>query len=308
MAGTTGPTAGNGWASALLLQQMLRFGWGDQRRLADALDGYRWFVIDHVVAADGTVLDAPDRPDRPDRPEEPDDRDAVRLYNFPWFARFLLDAGDLDLAWRVMTRFYTLGGQHFLAFELGGIVADLAEQLTAVGRRHDAEQLTGELLEQVKVYLSYGTDLPAHEVNYEQSIAAPLLDLLLAAHRLDASRVPAEQLLRRLRWLTAFAADQPDPRLRHQPIRHWDGYWFGRLRLWGDVFPHYWSILNAAVYLRWPDGLLPPDDTARLRAQAQAILRGNLVSFTPDGAATCAFVYPSCVERPTRPRRRSARQ
>jgi hypothetical protein len=175
------------------------------------------------------------------------------------------------------------------------VLTDLAQQLTASGRTAEADQLTGQLVHQATTYLGYGRDLPAHEVNYEQSIAAPLLDLLLAVHRLQPEAVPAEELRRRLSWLTAFAADQPDPRLRHIPIRHWDGYWFGRLRLWGDVFPHYWSILNAAVYLAWPDGLLPDAETARLREQAYGILRGNLVSFAPDGAATCAFVYPSCV-------------
>jgi hypothetical protein len=195
----------------------------------------------------------------------------------------------------VMHRFYALEGRHFLAFELGGVVTDLARALTAAGRVADADHLTGRLVAQAETYLGYGRDLPAHEVNYEQSIVAPLLDLLLAVHRIEPEVVPEGELRRRLTWLTAFAADQPDPRLRHIPIRHWDGYWFGRLRLWGDVFPHYWSILNAAVYLAWPDGLLPDRETARLREQAYAILRGNLVGFTPDGAATCAFVYPSCV-------------
>ena len=86
--------------SALLLQQMLRLGWGDRTRLTAAIDGYRQFVTDHVVRPDGTVVDY-----------RADDQD-VRLYNFPWFARFLLDAGDLDLAERVMSRYYGLGGQH----------------------------------------------------------------------------------------------------------------------------------------------------------------------------------------------------
>jgi hypothetical protein len=141
--------------------------------------------------------------------------------------------------------------------------------------------------------LDAGEDLPAHEVNYEQSMVAPLLDLLLAARRCDPAAVPADELRRRLRWLQAFAADQPDVRVRHVPIRHWDGYWFGALRLWGDVFPHYWSVLSAAVFLGWPDDLEPPPGLA---ATGRAILRANLSGFAADGAATCAFVYPSCVD------------
>ena len=126
-------------------------------------------------------------------------------------------------------------------------------------------------------------------------MVAPLLDLLLAARRVDTDAVPADELDRRLRWLTAFSADQPDVRLRHVPIRHWDGYWFGGLRMWGDVFPHYWSILSAAVYLAWPDDLAGPQRIAELHSAGYAILRSNLISFNPDGSATCAFIYPSCV-------------
>ncbi len=269
--------------SALLLQQLRRRGWGDADKLDEALAGYRQFVVEHVVRRDGTVLD------------DTSGRRPPRLYNFPWFARFLLDAGEVDLATRVMSRYYALGGEHFLAFELGGVVADLGQALTASGRAAEADELTRQLQHHAARYLDYGEDLPAHEVNYEQSIVAPLLDLLLAAHRIDPDLVSAEELRRRLGWLRAFAADQPDARMAQIPIRHWDGYWFGAERMWGDVFPHYWSVLSAAAYLAWPDGLLSEAATAELRAAAYAILRANLASFAPDGSASCAFVYPSCV-------------
>jgi hypothetical protein len=270
--------------SALLLQQCLRRGWGDQAELAGALQGYHRFVTDHHVRPDGTVLDDAGTRERP------------RLYDFPWFARFLLDEGDLDLAARVMSRFYDLGGERFLAFELGAVVSDIAGALRAEGREDEAAALTAQLLGQARACLDDDLDIPAHEVNYEQSIVAPLLDLLLTAHRLDPALVSPAELVTRLDWLTAFAADQPDVRLRHMPIRHWDGYWFGSLRLWGDAFPHYWSILSAATYLAFPAELLPPGRARRLRQAGRAILRGNLASFGEDGSATCAFVYPSCVD------------
>ncbi|MCD8076758.1 MAG: hypothetical protein LUF27_17370 [Lachnospiraceae bacterium] len=34
-------------------------------------------------------------------------------------------------------------------------------------------------------------------------------------------------------------------------IRHWDGYWFGKRRMYGDTFPHYWSALTGNVFLRY---------------------------------------------------------
>jgi hypothetical protein len=270
--------------SAVLLQELRRRGWGDQAELQDALDGYHQFAVDHLVEHDGTVLNG--SADRSRRP---------RLYNFPWTARFLLEEGDLDTAATVMDRYYALGGGRYLAFELGPVVADVTAALHAADRTDEATDLTGHLLAQAQTFLEFGDDLPPHEVNYEQSMVAPLLDLLLSAEQLRPGSVPAGGLRARLGWLTAFAADQPDPRMHQMPIRHCDGYWFGALRLWGDTFPHYWSVLTAAVLLRWPDGLIPATDRRRLHRDGEAILRGNLVSFQPDGSASCAFIYPSCV-------------
>jgi hypothetical protein len=262
---------------ALLLQQALARGWGDQAELTEALAGYEQFVVEHLVGPDGTVVD------------DSQHTTSVRLYNFPWFARFLLGQGDLDRATRIIDQYYERGGSHFLAFDLGPLLQDLAALHTDADRPDDAARMRRHLIEHAKTFVEYGDDLPPHEVNYEQSMVAPLLELLLAAHRVAPEEIDAAELDRRLPWLTAFAADQPDVRLRHIPIRHWDGYWFGVLRLWGDVFPHYWSVLNAAVFLTWPDA---PE---QLREQGRAILRANLVNFHPDGSATCAFVYPSAV-------------
>ena len=192
-----------------------------------------------------------------------------------------------------------LGGDHYLAFGLGPLLGTLATRLTTAGRDDDATRMREHLQRHAGTFLAYGDDLPPHEVNYEQSMVAPLLELLVAAYGAAPGTVDGAvdggELRRRLSWLTAFAADQPDARLRHIPIRHWDGYWFGRQRLWGDVFPHYWSVLSADVLLSWPDELADPATLERLRAAGWAILRANLANFRPDGSATCAFVYPSCV-------------
>lgn len=121
---------------------------------------------------------------------------------------------------------------------------------------------------------------------------APLVSLLATAHALR----PDDRLLAALRtavaWLRAFGGPQPHVRTGDIGIRHWDGYWFGLDRQWGDTFPHYWSVLTATA-LR----LLPaPLDTAEHRRAADAIFAANLVDFTPDGDATCAFLLPSCVD------------
>jgi hypothetical protein len=144
--------------------------------------------------------------------------------------------------------------------------------------------------------------LPAHEVNYEQSMVAPLLEVLCVAA--TATDDPAEArtldaaIAERLPWLLAFGGPQPHVRMRDIAIRHWDGYWFGREQLWGDTFPHYWSVLTANVLLLLPPGAAAAVERDRgvpARRLAARIYAANLIDFRPDGSATAAFVMPSCV-------------
>ena len=136
----------------------------------EALAAYQAFVRrTDRGPTDGTVRDDIHRPG------------PARLYNFPWFARFLLDQGEVELAASIMDRYYANGGDHFLAFELGPVMTELAECRAADGRGAEAAALRDQLLSHAQRFLDYGDDLPAHEVNYEQSMVAPLLELLLAA-------------------------------------------------------------------------------------------------------------------------------
>lgn len=155
-----------------------------------------------------------------------------------------------------------------------------------------SEKLHDLLLAHADYFVDLGVHLPKHEVNYEQTVVAPLVLLLEAAYALKPEQKYREALMERTRWLMAFAGEQPHARLRHVPIRHWDGYWFGRNRQWGDVFPHYWSAMSALAMLRYPLSL---DGSDGMQEKARAVLKANLVHFRDDGAASCAFVFPSCV-------------
>ena len=115
-------------------------------------------------------------------------------------------------------------------------------------------------------------------------MVAPLLEILCVAARLTDDPAEARTLdgaiVERLPWLLAFGGPQPHVRLRDIAIRHWDGYWFGREQLWGDVFPHHWSVLTANVLL-----LLPPGAAAaveRDRGESPAAPRGADLRREPD--------------------------
>jgi hypothetical protein len=68
------------------------------------------------------------------------------------------------------------------------VLRDLADKLEACGRAADAQRMLDP--GHARRVLRHGEDLPAHEVNYEQSMVAPLVELLLAARQVDPGLVP----------------------------------------------------------------------------------------------------------------------
>src|SRR5512132_4565358 len=91
---------------------------------------------------------------------------------------------------------------------------------------------------------------------------------------------------RALGWLLAFAGPQRHIRLRHVAIRHWDGYWFGLRRPWGDAFPHYWSALTAVPC--WSSR------TSCARSGATGWPRPSCGPTWPPTTSTPAAAAPSC--------------
>lgn len=89
---------------------------------------------------------------------------------------------------------------------------------------------------------------PASEVNYEQSIVAPAADILLSVYALTGDAKYLKAAERQIRILELFNGMQPDYHLHEVAVRHWDGYWFGKKRYFGDTFPHYWSALTGNVF------------------------------------------------------------
>jgi len=50
------------------------------------------------------------------------------------------------------------------------------------------------------------------------------------------------------------------------------------------------------VYLSWPEEVGHSGLAVELRRQGHALLQSLLTGFFADGSATCAFIYPSCVD------------
>ncbi|MDR3146829.1 MAG: hypothetical protein LBU00_00460 [Treponema sp.] len=222
--------------------------------------------------------------------------DRVRLYNFPWFAQFFLELYGLwkDPAYlrymvKALNAFYERGGAAFYA--IGIPMVEALIRLGAEGFRDEAEKLRGCFLKHADTVLRNGTDYPAHEVKYEQSIVAPAAIILFEAYRFSKDERYRKGAERQLEILALFNGRQPDSCLYESSIRHWDGFWFGKRRLYGDTFPHYWSALTGMAYAEcWR---ACGEEEARVVAEHS--IRGVLGLIRPDGSASCARLYPLSV-------------
>lgn len=224
------------------------------------------------------------------------DNSYFRLYNYPWYSLFFIELYTLyhnveylRYAERILRAFYEQGGDHFYAIEV---------PIVKIIACFEQENMTDEketLLEWFKRHsdfiISQGTNYPAHEVNYEQSIVAPAANILIQAYQVTGEQKYWEGAKEQMKVLELFNGLQPDYHMYEVAIRHWDGYWFGKRMLYGDTYPHYWSSLTGNAYMDF--GRITKNGAYMDKAEAS--WRGSLSLFLPDGAASCAFVYPISV-------------
>ena len=217
-----------------------------------------------------------------------------RGYNYPWIADFYFRmyeiTGDrqyaLDGYGTLMALFRRFGhGFYCIDYPVTRSMKVLSEASFNTKKEHLLEcwRKTAD------IFAENGLDFPSHEVNYEQSIVAPavqfLSELYLETH--DGKYLEAARSM--MPALRAFAFRQPSYRLHGIPIRHWDGWWFGKDQTYGDVFPHYWSVISAAAFHYYSLASGEPCNPGE-------ILAANLASFFPDGSATCAYLYPRRID------------
>jgi hypothetical protein len=220
----------------------------------------------------------------------------LRLYNLPWAATFFLELYGLwkDPAYvyymaKTLEAYYKMGGSNFYAIDVP-MVEPLAV-LERMGFTAEHEKLWDCFLEHADTILQNDTNYPAHEVNFEQCIAAPAAYTLFQAYRFSKEEKYLVGAKKQLAILSLFNGRQPDNCLYETAIRHWDGYWFGKRRLYGDTFPHYWSALTGLVY----DEYWKAGGGEENRILAEHSIRGALCLILPNGSASCARLYPHSV-------------
>ena len=226
----------------------------------------------------------------------PMDNHFKRLYNYPWYATLFVElyrlfgrANDLTTACNIIRRYYAEGGAAHYPIELP--VLALTHALKEAGRGQEYRELAALFTGHADQVAALGLAYPPFEVNYEQSIVAPAASLLLQTYALTGEETYLQAGKQQLEVLALFNGRQPDVHLFETAIRHWDGYWFGKNKIYGDTFPHYWSALTGCCYALYAKATGDPAYAAR----AEAALRSPLALIFPDGSASCACLFPVCV-------------
>lgn len=216
-----------------------------------------------------------------------------RLYNYPWLSTLYLELYRLYrnqemllCAYRALRSFYEQGGTHFYAIEIP--LKEITLCLEQENLVEEQKILMRYFSEHCQTIMGNGLNYPAHEVNYEQSIVGPAANLLMQMYEVTEDRKYLEAAKQQLEVLELFNGQQPDYHLYEVAIRHWDGHYFGKRRLFGDTFPHYWSGITATAYQSYADITGSSDYLQK----ADAACRALLSMFSPDGSATCAYLYP----------------
>lgn len=274
---------GMGVLIARALQQNLL---KDREKAEQSLREYRAFYLRELVnAATGLVCNCSGK-----------DNSYFRLYNYPWAVTFFLECWklwgekeDLKTAVRITEKFYEQDGFRFYPIEMPIVM--LCQELKKAGEQEDLKTVKDLFRCHADQLIEIGTAYPASEVNYEQSIVQPAAEVILQVYEVTGEEKYLRGAEQQIAVLELFDGQQPDYHLHETAIRHWDGYWFGKCRVFGDTFPHYWSAENGRTFKRY--ARLTEDKEYNIRGEHS--LRGVLSMFFEDGTATCAYLYPYSV-------------
>jgi hypothetical protein len=219
-----------------------------------------------------------------------------RMYNYPWVIQFHLamheaygDAAHLRRALETCRRYYARGGERFYC--IGMPILQLLGDLRAAGWDNEYKEVTALFRKHANSLLQTGTAFPKHEVNYEQSIVGPAAQILLEFYLATKEPAYLEGAKQQVKLLELFNGQQPDYHLNEIAIRHWDDFWFGGRRLYGDTFPHYWSTITGQVSALFAQAT----GDVHYQERASQNLLNNLCAFAVDGRASAAYVYPLTV-------------
>ena len=220
-------------------------------------------------------------------------KDMIRLYNAPWimmlFAEMYFltkDKNYINDIVKIADNYYSNGGFKF--YPNGVSPKFILSAVNDSGMSDAKEKLEEYFTKHAENILKKGIAYPPHEVNYEQTIVTPAVTILSEmAYAIGNDEFKSAAKIH-VEILERFNGMQPDYHLNEIPIRYWDDFWFGKFRISGDTFPHYWSCLTARSYMDY----YTISGEEKYKIAAEKCIRNCLCLFTEDGRGSAAYLYP----------------
>lgn len=260
------------------------------KKLLGALEDYARFIRTKLQTTDYKTFSSVDQTNR------------NRAYNYAWVAEFYFlmhqITGNAQYAkdgYGTLRSMFDQFGHGFYSIGMPILVSE--KSLKDAGMDKEWKLLIDDYTKLANTFIKNGLNYPISEVNYEQSIVAPVVQFLSQMYLLTKNQDYLDQIKIQIPVIEAFNGFQPSVHLNDIAIRHWDGYWFGKSEMYGDVFPHYWSTITASAFHFY--SLCTGDEYWQRRAEN--IVDNNLCLFMPDGKASCAYIYPRRIDgKPTK--------
>ena len=268
----------------VFLARYAQLGPKEKELVLPALLAYARFVQTGLIDADGILWGSTARPWR------------YRRFDLPWGAIFFAEmfrvTGDVAYAkeaWRQQRNAYRDLGTHRL---VASSEKDVAFAVRGAGLGREFEELVSLYRTHKDAILQAG-GLNTWEVGTSPEGCGGILMQFLQSGELVGEPAYGKYALSTL--LPEFEAclgRQPAWCSHDIGLHHWDGFWFGKLKMWGDTLPQDWNGTAAEAFRE----VARATGDRRYAARARAIVRQTLGLFEPDGRAHCVFICPDRVD------------
>lgn len=216
----------------------------------------------------------------------------LRIYNFPWFAVYYLEwynlTGEIQClinSARILFKYYDLGGTEQDSQNIEAV--RILEALKKENLDEFYSKLYSYFIKHADSIIERSGISESKEVTWVNEIPNDMCCYLSQAYILTGEDKYLKEAEINFKRTQIFYAFQPDFHQNCVTVRYWDNYWFGKIRSYGDVFPHYWSALSGWS-LYWYDKARNCNEHKR---EIENNLTGNLCIYRPDGMANNCYLY-----------------
>ncbi len=220
-----------------------------------------------------------------------------RIYNYPWFSVYYLEwyrlTGERKCiinSANILLEYYKQGGKIQDSQNIS--IVEITECLEKEGLTELKEKMIECIVSHAESIIERSGITISKEVTWVNELPNCALCYLSQAYILTGEKKYINMAERYYRMSEAFFGHQPDFHLNCVTVRYWDDYWFGKIKSYGDVFPHYWSILTGwALY--WYDKARKTEENREIIYNN---LTGNLCVYRENGYAANCYLYPYKIE------------